>query len=76
MRTRIDRCLSEIGERLAGCLKQARDQGELPQGADPQELAVLLVNCWEGAALRCRLRRSPQPLDEMLDFYFGMALHA
>ncbi|MGD8863396.1 MAG: TetR family transcriptional regulator C-terminal domain-containing protein [Myxococcales bacterium] len=76
MRARIDRCLSEIGDSLAGCLEQAREQGELPEGSDPKELAVLLVNCWEGAALRCRLRRSPQPLDEMLDFYFGMALRA
>jgi TetR/AcrR family transcriptional repressor of nem operon len=34
-----------------------------------QELADLLVNCWEGAALRSRLRRDPAPLTAMLDFY-------
>jgi TetR/AcrR family transcriptional repressor of nem operon len=30
-----------------------------------------LVDCWEGAALRSRLRRDPGSLDAMLDFYFG-----
>jgi TetR/AcrR family transcriptional repressor of nem operon len=37
---------------------------------DPTHLASLLVDCWEGAALRSRLRREAAPLDAMLDFYF------
>jgi TetR/AcrR family transcriptional repressor of nem operon len=32
-------------------------------------MADLLVNCWEGAALRSRLRRNPASLTAMLDFY-------
>jgi TetR/AcrR family transcriptional repressor of nem operon len=50
-------------------LTRARDRGELRKGADPRELAELLVNCWEGAALRSRLRRNASPLGQMLDFY-------
>jgi TetR/AcrR family transcriptional repressor of nem operon len=73
-RERIDGCLSVIGEQIATCLASAKEKGELPAGADPEQLATLLVNCWEGAALRSRLRRSPAPLDQMLDFYFGTAL--
>lgn len=73
-RTRIDGCLAIIAERIATCLDEAKAVGELDAEADPEALAQLLVNCWEGAALRCRLRRSPAPLDEMLDFYFGVAL--
>jgi len=34
----------------------------------------LLVDCWEGAALRSRLRRDARPLGAMLDFYFDSAL--
>jgi TetR/AcrR family transcriptional repressor of nem operon len=34
----------------------------------------LLVNCWEGAALRSRLRRDAKPLKAMLDFYFRSAV--
>ena len=72
-RERIDGCLSTIGERIAGCLESAKDGGGLATDADTQKLAALLVNCWEGAALRSRLRRSAAPLDEMLDFYFSAA---
>ena len=34
-------------------------------------MASLLVDCWEGAALRSRLRREAAPLNAMLDFYFS-----
>ncbi len=39
-------------------------------------MADLLVDCWEGAALRSRLRRDPASLDAMLDFYFGAVVGA
>lgn len=73
---RIEQCFSEIAERLAACLAEARDRGELAADADPREMAELLLNCWEGAALRSRLRRDPRPLDDMLDFYFSRARSA
>ncbi|MBL8129027.1 MAG: TetR family transcriptional regulator C-terminal domain-containing protein [Chloroflexia bacterium] len=67
-RSKIDWCLSSIAERLATCLSEAKQRGEIPETCDVQELADLLVNCWEGAALRSRLRRHPAPLTAMLDF--------
>ena len=73
---RIDQCFSEIADRLAACLAEARDRGDLAADADPREMAELLLNCWEGAALRSRLRRDPRPLDDMLDFYFSRARSA
>lgn len=71
---RIEECLSEIARSISVCLDQAREQGDLPADTDVRALANLLVNCWEGAALRSRLTRSPAPLDEMLDFYFHAAV--
>ncbi|QTF90866.1 TetR family transcriptional regulator C-terminal domain-containing protein [Halomonas sp. BM-2019] len=73
---RIEACFSEIGCRLATCLEEARRRGEIPPDADPRELANLLLNCWEGAALRSRLLRDPAPLDRMLDFTFSAATRA
>jgi TetR/AcrR family transcriptional repressor of nem operon len=73
-RRRIEECFSEIATRLAGCLEQARTRGDLPADSDPRQMASLLVDCWEGAALRSRLRGDPAPLGAMLDFYFGAAL--
>ncbi len=72
-RAKIDGCLAEISRQVSVCLAEAREQGDLPAEADPHEMADLLVDCWEGAALRSRLRRNPAPLEAMLDFYFRSA---
>lgn len=72
-RRKVEQCFSEIAHRIAGCLQEAVERGDLPQDANPEKMAQLLVNCWEGAALRTRLQRDPAPLREMLDFYFRTA---
>ena len=69
-RKKVEACFSLIARRFEKALARARANGQLHPDADPRELADLLVNCWEGAALRSRLRRSAGPLDQMLDFYF------
>ena len=69
-RIRIDGCFSAIAERIATCLDEARQGGDLPADSDPRHLASLLVDCWEGAALRSRLRGDPAALTVMLDFFF------
>jgi TetR/AcrR family transcriptional repressor of nem operon len=73
-RRKIEECLSEIAEGLAVCLDEARQRGDIPAGADARRMASVLVDCWEGAALRSRLRRDPAPLNAMLDFYFRSAV--
>ncbi|MDR9435510.1 MAG: TetR family transcriptional regulator C-terminal domain-containing protein [Thiohalophilus sp.] len=72
-RRKVELCFFEIAQRIAVSLEEAIERGDLAENTDPQKLAELLVNCWEGAALRTRLRRDPAPLREMLDFYFRMA---
>ena len=68
-RRKIEECFSSIAERLATCLEEARQGGQIPTDFDVRQMADLLVDCWEGAALRSRLRRNPTSLDAMLDFY-------
>lgn len=72
-RRRIEACFAEISTRLAACLEDAKRRGQLPAGSDPVAMADLLVDCWEGAALRTRLRRDTAPLDAMLEFFFASA---
>lgn len=72
-RRKVEQCFNEIAGRIAVTLGEAVEIGDLPRGTDTQKMAELLVNCWEGAALRMRLRRDPAPLMEMLDFYFRTA---
>jgi TetR/AcrR family transcriptional repressor of nem operon len=69
-RRRIEDCLSGITSRLALCLEEARRNGDIPADADPRRMADLLVDCWEGAALRSRFRRDTSSLNAMLDLYF------
>lgn len=69
-RRRIEACFAAIAARLADCFELAKAAGELPPRTNARELADLLVDCWEGAALRSRLRRDSAPLDTILEFYF------
>ncbi len=70
-RRKINWCLSSIAKRMAKCLSEAQQAGDIPATCDVQEMADLLVNCWEGAALRSRLQRDPSSLTAMLDFYLN-----
>ncbi len=72
-RQKIENCFSAIASRIALCLDEARKAGDIPADSDTRQMASLLVDCWEGAALRSRLRGSPAPLKAMLDFYFQSA---
>jgi TetR/AcrR family transcriptional regulator, transcriptional repressor for nem operon len=73
-RGRIEECFSEIARRIAVCLGEARESGDIPADSDTKRMASLLVDCWEGAALRSRLRGNAAPLTTMLDFYFRSAV--
>jgi TetR/AcrR family transcriptional repressor of nem operon len=73
-RRKIQWCFAEIAKRLAACLEEAVRRGDLPADSEPRQMAGLLVDCWEGAALRSRLQRHPAPLKAMLDFYFQSAI--
>jgi len=75
-RAKIEWCFAQIADRLGRCLAEAQQAGDLAADVDPRAMADLLVDCWEGAALRSRLRRDPAPLRAMLDFYFGQARKA
>ena len=73
-RRKIETCFTEISERTAACLEEARQRGDIAADADTRRMAGLLVDCWEGAALRSRLRGNASPLNAMLDFFFQSAV--
>ncbi|MCW3065585.1 MAG: transcription regulator protein [Solirubrobacterales bacterium] len=57
--------------RLAELLRQAQVAGELAPEQDPQPLAALLLDAWEGALMRARASRDLESLRNSLDFAFS-----
>lgn len=55
---------------LARCVREAQVAGEIDAGRDADQLAEFIFNSWEGALMRMKASRSPQPLNafrEVLD---------
>jgi TetR/AcrR family transcriptional repressor of nem operon len=73
-RRKIEGCFSAIAGRMAACLEEARQRGDIPADSNTRRMASVLVDCWEGAALRSRLQGKAAPLTAMLDFYFRSAV--
>ena len=73
-RRRIEAAFDGIARRLAETLEEARRRGDIPPDHDPVQTATLMLDCWEGAAMRSRLLRSPAPLEAALDTAFRGAL--
>jgi TetR/AcrR family transcriptional repressor of nem operon len=57
--------------RLAELLRQAQVAGELAPEHDPQPLAAMLMEGWEGALMRARASREVEALRSSLDLAFS-----
>ena len=62
--------LDQWAARIAMCLAEAQRRGELRADCEPRQLADLLLDGFEGAALRMKLVKNTAPLDAFLDLYF------
>jgi TetR/AcrR family transcriptional repressor of nem operon len=75
-RRRIEGAVDGVARRLGEALEEGRRRGDLPPEADPVQTANVILDCWEGAALRSRVLRGPAPLEAVLDLSFRSALAA
>ena len=73
-RRRMEGAFDGIARRLADTLEEARRRGDLPAEMDPLQAANLMLDCWEGAAARSRLLRSPAPLEAAIEVSFRTVL--
>ena len=62
-RGRLHGVLLDWQTRTESCLREAQGVGEIAAGADCKALAAFFWIGWEGAVLRAKLERSPEPLD-------------
>ncbi|MDF6045963.1 TetR/AcrR family transcriptional regulator [Streptomyces sp. JH14] len=51
---------------VAGCLAEARTEGGVAETPEAGELASMVIEAWEGAAMRGRVDRSRAPYDRFL----------
>lgn len=57
--------LSDVLDRwqavIAECLRDAQEAGELPKERDPEALAAIIIEAWEGAVMRAKVDQSDAP---------------
>ena len=73
-RERLEGVLLSWEKRVADCLREAIDIGELLPGQDPQALSRFFWVGWEGAILRSKLMRSLEPIDQFTSIFFRSVL--
>lgn len=61
-RRRLEASLAQWEEILGAALQRAQARGEIKASLDPDRMARSFWASWEGAVLRARLSRSPDPL--------------
>ena len=69
-RERLEGVLVSWEKRVAECLSEAIDIGELAPEQDPQALSRFFWVGWEGAILRSKLMRSLEPIDQFTSIFF------
>lgn len=69
-RVRLKETFEDWQNRLAACLSEAQQAGELASGANVAKLAAAFWIGWEGAVLRAKLEQSAEPLEVFAEFFF------
>ncbi len=74
VRERLAARFAEWQRVVAGCLREARELGELSPAADVDALAAFVIHSWEGALIRMKVDRSAAPLATFDHFVFDVLL--
>lgn len=73
-RARLDEIFKMWKTRFAICLAEAQQRNELSPTADPDILGGFILSGWEGAILRAKVMKSPQPMRDFIDVLFATTL--
>lgn len=63
-------------KRFAACLAEAQSEGALAADLDTDILAEFTLAAWEGAILRAKVMKSPEPIRHFIDTLFATVLRA
>lgn len=73
-RSRLEEVFGMWRERFAACLNEAQKQGELSGNMDTYVVAGFILSGWEGAILRAKVMKSPQPMRDFIEVLFASTL--
>ena len=73
-RARLEEIFGMWREQFAACLTEAQKRGELSAAVDPAVTAGFILSGWEGAILRAKVMKSPQPMRDFVDVLFSTVL--
>ncbi|WP_005037396.1 TetR/AcrR family transcriptional regulator [Holophaga foetida] len=73
-RVRLDEVFRMWRGQIANCLREAQGVAQLPTSLDPDVTAGFILSGWEGAILRSKVGRSPQPMQDFIDVLFATVL--
>lgn len=73
-RARLEEIFQMWKGRFAACLRDAQSSGGLTNDLDPDLLAGVVLSGWEGAILRAKVMKSPQPLRDFIEILFRSVL--
>lgn len=73
-RARLEEIFRSWKERYAACLREAQGAGELAPELDSGVVAGFILSGLEGAILRAKVMKSPQPLRDFIETLFAAVL--
>ncbi|MEV8633602.1 TetR family transcriptional regulator C-terminal domain-containing protein [Streptosporangium sp. NPDC051023] len=74
IRTHLSAVFADWHEPFARCLDEAARSGEIALPLPALDLADFLMASWQGAMLRMKVERSPEPLERFKTVVFGTVL--
>jgi TetR/AcrR family transcriptional repressor of nem operon len=74
IRQRLEQSLQGWTKALSRLLIQAQKDKTIPEDLDPEMLAENLISSFQGALLRSKVKKSPEPLKNFIYLYFDRFL--
>jgi TetR/AcrR family transcriptional regulator, transcriptional repressor for nem operon len=74
IRARLAEIFAEWREPFARCIEEAAASGRITVGVSATDLADFLLASWQGAILRMKVERTPEPLDRFKEIAFTTVL--
>ena len=74
VRQRLEKSLQEWTKGVTTLLLQAQKENTIPADMDAEMLAENLISSFQGALLRSKVKKSPEPLKNFIHLYFDVFL--